>query len=211
MSEKIENHLQPRRTVISFWPFLMWILPLITVYTLGQYIPGAQWRSMNELIALPLVLISVVGYGLLAWRRHNEFALVMFVLSVGFFCREWHFAGTSKGVYVVGAFVGAWFVYRRKEIGSLIKNTPVEIWLWAAFLCYGMSILISRRVFAENHLGLLPMEEQYHIPMEETTETTAHIMLAATCLVAWLQFGKKTDKASHNDISVDSATKKEID
>ena len=192
MSENTEGLLQPRRTVISFWPFVMWILPLVAVYTLGHFgLDHLCGRRLNEQIALPLVLISVVGYGLLAWRRHNEFSLIMFVLSLGFFCREWHFAGTSKGVYVVAAFVGAWFVYRRKEISVLIKNTPVEIWLWSTFLCYGMSLLISRRVFAEKYLGLLPKEEFYHIPLEETTETVAHIMLAATCLVAWFQFAAK--------------------
>jgi len=37
MSENIESLLQPRRTVISFWPFLMWILPLVAVYTLGHF------------------------------------------------------------------------------------------------------------------------------------------------------------------------------
>jgi hypothetical protein len=194
MSEKMETLLQPRRTVVSFWPFILWILPLVAVYSLGQCgLEHLCGRRMNELIALPLVLISVVGYGLLTWQRRNEFALVMFVLSLGFFCREWHFAGTSKGVYVVAAFVGIWFVCRRKSIGALIKNTPVEIWLWSAFLCYGMSQLIARRVFSEKHLGLLPMEEHYHIPLEETMETMAHVMLAATCLVAWLQFGARKD------------------
>jgi len=155
---------------------------------------------VNEQIALPLVLISVVAYGLLAWCRHNEFSLVMFILSLGFFCREWHFAGTSTGVYVVAAFVGAWLIYRRKEIGTLIKNTPVEVWLWAAFLCYALAQLIARRVFAEKYLGLLPNEEQYHIPLEESMETMAHLMLAATSLAAWRQFGAKVDKASQNDI-----------
>jgi hypothetical protein len=188
MSEKIETLLQPRRTVVSFWPFLLWTLPVMAVYTLGQSIPGELWRSTNEGIALPLVMMSVVGYGLLAWRRHNEFALVMFILSLGFFCREWHFAGTSKGVYVVAGFVGVWFLYRRKEISALMKNTPVEIWLWATFLCYGLGQGIARRFFSERHLGLLPMEEQYHIPLEETMETMAHLMLAATCLIAWIQF-----------------------
>ncbi|MFZ9011522.1 MAG: hypothetical protein ACO21J_05455 [Anaerohalosphaeraceae bacterium] len=194
MSEKIENHLHPRRTVVSFCPFLLWTLPLIAVYGLGHWGLG-HWcgRNTNEVIALPLVMVSVVGYGLLAWQRRNEFALLLFVLSLGFFCREWHFAGTSKGVYVVGAFVGAWFLYRRKAIGGLIKDTPVEIWLWSACLCYGMSLLISRRVFAEKYLGLLPMEELYHIPLEETMETMAHVMLAATCLVAWQQFGFRKD------------------
>ncbi|MHC4468812.1 MAG: hypothetical protein ACYSUZ_05515, partial [Planctomycetota bacterium] len=174
--------------------FLLWTLPLIAVYGLGHLGLGHLCgRNTNEAIALPLVMISVVGYGLLAWQRRNEFALVLFVLSLGFFCREWHFAGTSDGVYVVGAFVGAWFLYRRKTIGALIKDTPVEIWLWSACLCYGMSLLIARRVFAEKYLGLLPMEELYHIPLEETMETMAHVMLAATCLVAWQQFGFRKD------------------
>lgn len=204
MSEKIESHLEPRRTVASFFPFLLWIIPFMAVYILGYF--GHEnlcGRGVNEQIALPLVLISVVGYGLLAWRRKNEFALVMFILSVGFFCREWHFAGTSKGVYVVAAFVGGWFLYRRKEISALIKDTPVEIWLWSAFLCYGMGQLIARRVLAEKYLGLLPMEEQYHIPLEETMETMAHLMLAATCLVAWLQFGvRKGNDSKQNEEKV---------
>lgn len=197
MPENMERFLQPRRTVISFWPFLLWILPLIVVYTLGECgLEHLCGRRINEQIALPLVSMSVVGYGLLAWRRHNEFALVMFVLSLAFFCREWHFAGTSKGVYIVAAFVGVWFGYRRKSIGTLIKDTPVEIWLWAALLCYGMSLLISRRVFAEKYTGLLPMEEHYHIPLEESMETMAHLMLAATCLVAWLHFGARKGNSS---------------
>ena len=200
MSKKIESHLSPRRTVVSFWPFILWMLPFTAVYSLGycgfEYLCG---RKVNEQVALPLVLISVVGYGLLAWRRGNEFSLIMFILSLGFFFREWHFAGTSQSVYVVAAFVGAWLTYRRKEIGALIKNTPVEIWLWAALLCYALAQLIARRLFAEKYLGLLPNEEQYHIPLEETMETMAHLMLAATSLAAWRQFGTRIEKASQND------------
>ena len=183
-------YLIPQRKANSFWPLILWTVPFIVVYGLGHFGFGHLCgRGINEQIALPLVLVSVIGYGLLAWRRHNEFSLAIFILSIGFFCREWHFPGTSIGVYVVAAFVCGWFVYRRKKIDALIKHTPVEIWLWAAFLCYAMAQLIARRVFGEKYLGLLPMEEQYHIPLEETMETMAHLMLAATCLVAWCQFG----------------------
>lgn len=191
------NSLGTHRTIFSFWPLLLWVIPFAVVYSLEYWGVGHLCgRRINELIAMPLVLVSVFGYGFLAWRRRNEFSLVMFVLASGFFCREWHFVGTSKGVYVVAAFVGGWFVYRRKQMAALIKNTPVEIWLWATFLCYAMSILISRRIFAERHLGWLPMEELYHISLEETMETMAHLMLAFTCLVAWRQFGagKKNTK-----------------
>lgn len=178
------------RTVLSFWPFMLWLVPLMVVYGLGSLgYDEVCGRTANEEIAMPLVLVSVVTFGLLAWQKRNEFALVLAVLSTGFFLREWHFAGTSAGVYAVIAFVAGWFVYRRRQIAALIKDTPVEIWLWATALCYIMSQLIARRVFGGNYLNLLPMEAVYHIPLEETTETTAHIMLAVTGLVAWNWFG----------------------
>jgi hypothetical protein len=192
MSGKIECHSQPRRTVASFWPFLLWGVPIIAVYTLG-YWELDRWcgREILEQIALPLVLISVVSYGLLAWRRGNEFAKVVFVLSLGIFCREWHFSGTSKGIYILIVCVIGWAIYRRKKITALIKDTPVEIWIWAAGLCYVMSQLIARRAFGESHLNILPMEERYHILLEESVETMAHLILSVTSLFAWRQFDTK--------------------
>lgn len=184
--------LKPRRTVVSFWPFTLWILPFIIVYTLGHW--GLEkWcgREILEQAAIPLVLASVVSFGLLAWRRGNEFAKVLFVLSFGFFCRELHFAGTSKGIYVLIAFVAGWAIYRRKEITALIKDTPVEIWLWAACLCYVLSQVVARRAFGEEHLNILPMEEKYNVAFEETMETLAHSMLAVTSFIAWHQFDRK--------------------
>ncbi|MHC4988825.1 MAG: hypothetical protein ACYTFX_10085 [Planctomycetota bacterium] len=197
MTNDMDASLKPRRTAISFWPFLLWMLPIITVYLLGHF-QLERWcgRSILEQIALPLVLISIVSYGLLAWRRGNELAKILFVLSVGFFCREWHFAGTTKGVYIIAGIVGAWFIYRRNVIRNLIKNTPVEIWLWATFLCYVMSQLIARRVFGEKYLNLLPMEEQYHISLEESMETIAHLVLATTSFVSWKQFDVKKENTN---------------
>ena len=158
--QEFGNSLGTHRTIFSFWPFLLWVLPFAVVYGL-EYLGYGQLcgRRMNESIAMPLLLISVFGYGLLIWRKYNKFLLAMFVLCLDLFCREWHFAGTSKGVYVVAAFVGGWIVYHRRQVAVLIRNTPIEIWLWATFLCYTMSILISRRIFSEKHLGWLPKEE----------------------------------------------------
>lgn len=191
MTDK-DGSLKSQRCARSFWPFLLLLVPVVVVYSLGHWgLEDWSGRRINEPIAMPLVFLSVLGYGALAWYTRNELSLVMFILSIDFFCREWHFPGTTKGVYIVAAVLGCWVVYRRKHIAALIKNTPVEIWLWATFACYLMSIIISRRVFSENHLGLLPMEELYHIPLEETSETMAHIMLAMTCLVAWRQFGTR--------------------
>lgn len=180
----------PSRAVYSFWPFLLWTLPIAAVYGLGVLgLSDLCGRTYNEAIAMPLVFVSAVSYGWLAWKKHNEFAMALAVLSTGFFAREWHFAGTSTGVYIVAAGVAGWFLYRRRRMSQLIKNSPVEIWLWATGLCYVMSQVIARRVFSSDHLGWLPMEETYHIAMEETTETMAHLMLALTSLAAWRWFG----------------------
>ena len=177
--DKSESEMS--RTALSFWPFLLCSLPFAAVYSLGAMGHAEVCgRAGNEAIAMPLVLVSVVSYGVLARKKRNEFAMALAVLSTGFFLREWHFAGTSLGVYIVAAGVAGWFVVRRNRMKKLIKNTPVEIWLWAAGLCYVLSQVIARRVFAANHLGWLPMEEAYHIPLEETMETMAHVMLALT-------------------------------
>ena len=131
----LNEGLQPRN-ILSFWPMLLCLLPfiysyiVIYVYTVkGADLNDQDYRHSYEIIALPLVLVSVLSFGLLAWKKRNEFALVMFVLSTGFFCREWHFVGTSNGIYVVLAIVAGWFILRSKSIDKLIKSEKVERWL----------------------------------------------------------------------------------
>lgn len=185
-----QNQTRSSRTVFSFWPFLLWILPFAAVYGFGAL--GYQevfGRTYNEAIAIPLLFVSAASFGLLARKHRNEFALALAVLSTGFFLREWHFTGTGTAVYVVATGVAGWFVVRRRRMSELIKNTPVEIWLWATGLCYLLSQMIARRMFGGDHLGWLPMEDTYHISLEETMETLAHIMLALTSFAAWRWFG----------------------
>ena len=181
------------RNIFSFCPMLIVLLPFIYVYaTKALGLDYLCSRGSNEIIAMPLVFVSVASFGILVLRKHNEFALIMLLLSVGFFCREWHFAGTSNGIYVVLAIVAGWFVVRRKSIDKLIKGNKVEIWLWATFLCYVAAQLVARRVFSDKYLGFLPREDEYHIFFEETIETTAHLMLMLTSFVSWNQFGSAT-------------------
>jgi len=187
---QLEQDAVSCRPIMSFLPLLAWTLSFVFVYgseALGH--PEIFNKQLNEVVAMPLLFISVVSYALLAWKKRNEFAMAMTVLSVDFFCREWHFAGTSTGVYIVAAFVAVWFLYRHIQMKALIQKTPVEIWLWATGICYLLSQLIARRLFAHNHLGLIPMEAMHHIPLEETMETIAHCMLTITSFIAWRQFG----------------------
>ena len=118
MSEKIESHLQPHRTVVSFWPFLMWMLPFIVVYSLGHFgLEHLCGRGVNEKIALPLVLVSVVGYGMLAWRRHNEFSLVMFVLVSAFSAESGILREPARGSMLLRLLLESGLYTAAKQLG----------------------------------------------------------------------------------------------
>jgi hypothetical protein len=198
---QIEASISSNRRILDFWPFMLWMLPIILVYVLGAL--GYQQllnKRINDTIAqMPLLGIAAISLGWLAWKTRNEFVIVLTLLSFGFFAREWHFEGTTTGVFVVVAILGVWFVLRIHVMRSLIKNTPVEIWVWATAICYLVSQLIAKRVFGPNHLNLLPMERQYEVFLEETAETMAHVMLIITSMIAWRQFGTANSKGNNNE------------
>ena len=104
------------------------------------------------------------------------------MLSGAFFCREWHFAGTSTGVYVVLVLLGFWAFKQRRLFDKFIGKGRFRIWLFSAFATYLLSQLIARRFF--RHL-YLPQEAQLHINLEETVETMAHVMLIVVSFSAW--------------------------
>jgi len=166
----------------EWWPMLCGPLAIAGVYVAAA--TDQQWlvsRAANEDIALPLVAAALVGFAVRAWRFGSEFHLFMAVLCAAFFCREWHFAGTSKGIYIAMALLAVWAVKRRAVFERALSDRRLVVWFWATFVTYVLSQLIARRLF--RHLGM-PLEDQLHVLLEETVETTAHLMMIVTCLVA---------------------------
>jgi hypothetical protein len=149
------------------------------------------WRGANEGIALILVGISIVGFGIQAIKYKQEFQFFMLALCIAFFCREWHFAGTSNGIYVVLVILAVWFFKRQRQIDSFFKGNSVEPWFWATFSCYALSQIIARRVF---RYVSLPREEEMHIYLEESVETMAHIVMIITCAISWFIASRLKDK-----------------
>ena len=159
---------------------------------------GWDWlcsRKTTEILALPLVAVSVISYGVLARRTRNELLIAMTILNVGFFCREWHFVGSGTGIYFVLFGFAGWYLYRRKVIAPMIAGTTMKIWLIATASAYFLSQIIARRVFAERHLGGLPLEEEYHVSFEETFEITGHLLMIVTSFMAWRLFGPDRKQA----------------
>jgi hypothetical protein len=164
------------------WPLLLGPAAMVWVYIANA--TGMRWfvsRGTNENMALALVGVSLLGFVIQAIIYRSEFHLFMAILCGSFFCREWHFAGTSNGIYVMLGILAFWAVKRKDALEGIVGEGHLKVWFWATFSGYVLSQLIARRVFRYVYL---PQEAQLHVLFEESVETMAHIMMIVTCLIA---------------------------
>lgn len=172
--------------ILRWWPLLLGPLGILYVYTLEALGLGEfAGRYINESLAMPIIGLASLVYWASAIRVKSEFHLLLAVLTLGFFFREWHFEGTSGGVYVVLLVCVSWAALRRNQLAPSYYQGHTRYWLIAAIFAYFLSQLIARRVFSANELDLLPYEDVLHISLEETVENVAHLMMLVTSIVAW--------------------------
>jgi len=84
-----------------------------------------------------------------------EIDYILLTMAVNFLCREIHFVGTDNGVVIVAAIVLVWIFYWKDRIWANIeKAKAVQIALVGTAFTYFVSIVIARRVFSVDYLGL---------------------------------------------------------
>lgn len=167
----------------KWWPLLLGPAAMLLVYIAYLYhLERFFSRRINEDIALILLCIALINFCLQACVFRSNFYLFMACLSGAFFCREWHFYGTSIGIYVVLALLAFWWIKQKDVFDRSIGNGRFRIWLVAVFVTYLLSQLIARRVFRYVHLSF---EGHLHTHLEESVETAAHLMLIAASFTAW--------------------------
>ncbi|HEV55871.1 MAG TPA: hypothetical protein ENN87_00020 [Phycisphaerales bacterium] len=182
-AEALHSSAAGLQTLAQWWPLLIGPLAMGVVYV-------ADWagheslvsRQTNESLALVLLSIPLVLFLLRAKMLRSEMHLFMGLLCLAFFCREWHFAGTSKGIYVALALLGLWAVKRKAVLEAALGWGRLRMWLFATAMTYLLSQLIARRVF--RYVGL-PREADLHVLLEETVETAAHLMMIVAAVAAW--------------------------
>jgi len=166
-----------------WWPMLLGPAAMVLVcLTNGTTQQEIFSKGSNEAMALVLVGTALVFFALQAIIFRSEFHLFMAVLCAAFFCREWHFAGTSKGIYVALVLLGIWAVIRRVKFTGVIGKSHLRIWTVTMMATYLLSQLVARRVF--KHIPILPNEDNLHIPLEETLETLAHLTMIVVCVIS---------------------------
>ena len=167
----------------QWWPVLLGFAAMGLVYFAAAFDKlDLIAKGPNENVALILLGISVVGFLIQALLFRSQFHLLMVVLCAGLFCREWHFTHSSLILYVAFALSACWFFWQRELFGRLLAKSQLKIWLVATLATYALSQLISRRLFRHLHL---PAEGDLHIYMEETVETTAHLIMVVVCILAF--------------------------
>jgi len=129
-----------------------------------------------------------------------EIDYILLTMALNFLCREIHFVGTDNGVVTVAAIVLVWTIYWKDRLWANIeKAKAVQIALAGTAFTYFLSILIARRVFSVDNLGLLPNEANVHVALEEILENIAHLYLIFIGIFAFFSIpSKKPEKSDSN-------------
>ncbi len=132
-----------------------------------------QFREIPEIISIPLMACVTAAYASRLRWKPDALAMLLTLLGAAFLCREIHFTGTHRGVYVAVGLLLAWGIAWRKRLKPPLADKRHMAWVYAAACAYVLSQLVSKRVFRR-----IPTfrnsEEFIHIMLEEGMELTAH-------------------------------------
>ncbi|MBN2212362.1 MAG: hypothetical protein JW709_13270 [Sedimentisphaerales bacterium] len=152
------------------WPVLS-IPALFTVVWAWLYAQGILTAPKEKLEIVGLSVIHValaIALVRLMLARHVYFIWLV-GLSGACVCREYHFAGTSTGIYVVLAVLlwSAWWFYG--AMATYFRTRLVVNLLAAVFLCYIISQMLDQQWWR-----FLIGVPAWSSPVEESLEVLGH-------------------------------------
>ncbi|MHC4995246.1 MAG: hypothetical protein ACYTGQ_09365 [Planctomycetota bacterium] len=155
--------------------------PLGIVFVYACYAAGELYfcsRAFNEPLAIVLTTTASLCYLVRVCRSDNPVFKLLLALALAFLCREIHFTGTGKGVYIAIACIGAWAWWKQEQLMEPLRVGRLKPMLIMTAVTYLLSQLIARRVFID-YLPI-PLADELQTNMEEVVENTSHLMLIAT-------------------------------
>ena len=165
-------------SIRGMWCFIPAILGIIFVYWADNHSKNLILKEYHEVLAIFLMSVAVILFLVRSLVYRLEIDYILLTMATNFLCREIHFTGTDNGVVIVGAIVLVWIFYWKDRIRINIENAKlIQIALFGTAFTYFLAILVGRRVFSIDHLGLLPNEANLHVALEEVLENIAHLYL----------------------------------
>lgn len=164
---------------INVW---LMLAPLVSVVSvICAHWLDWQWflsKPLHEGLAIVLVSAAFLILLLRVRRGHGPYFVWFSFLVGSLLFREIHLPWTGKTIYVCLVVALIWGVCWRERILPRLVERRSFPWLFATLFTYFFSQLIARRVFRG-----MPNESLLHVPLEEVTETMAHVMLIVTSFV----------------------------
>jgi len=169
----------PRWGLAAWWPMLLAPLGIAAVYAAR----AVGWeilieKAPHEIAALIILSAALLVCGVRWLIRRDRLHLVLTASSAALLCREIHFAGTHRGIYVAAGLIALWCVLWWRSLKKLVWRTAKGRWLTAAVWSYFVAVLVQRRA-----MKLLPDEEILHVRMEEVCENVAHLVFLIAALI----------------------------
>jgi hypothetical protein len=166
---------------VSYLPMLLPLSGLVLLIGAGAAFPAWFHRLQNWLEVPAPFLVGLAGviYAGKALRTGNRLYILLAALAAALTCREIHFAGTSRGVYVALGVLALWATLWHRRLHRPLRNWRHTSWLLATFAAYFLSQLIARRAFR-----FVPGEHAIHRSLEEGAETVAHLTFIVTACLA---------------------------
>jgi hypothetical protein len=149
-------------------------------------------KDVHEVAAIVLLGIAVGVFALrylYLERRQVRLTLILLVWCVAFLCREIHFTGTHRGIWVAIALIVLWAIWWAPRLKDEIVRYPGRFLMLAAVFTYFCGQLVERRVFRASRLAILPHEQAYHVMIEETIENAGHLLFLAAAVRGILRPG----------------------
>ena len=182
----------------GYGAFIPAIVGMVFVYWAENNAKYLILKEYHEILAICLMGIAVILFLVRSLLYRLEIDYILLTMAVNFLCREIHFIGTDNAVVIVAAIVLVWIIYWKDRIWGNIENAKsVQIALVGTTFTYFLSIVIARRVFSVDNLGLLPNEQDVHVALEEILENIAHLYLILTGVFAFFSIpSKKSEKSN---------------
>jgi hypothetical protein len=114
------------------------------------------------------------------WRARGLLPKMLAALTGALFLREWHFWGTSEAFYVAFAGLSIWAYMRRDDLAEWLHSAASRGLLAGAFWTYAISQILDR-----HFLLSLPGYLSWHNNIEETLETSGHVMVLALVVLTY--------------------------
>lgn len=193
LSTSVKFHLTSILLMLRVPSVLIWLYPFLVgavvwmLSTTPLALPFS--KPYQEVFAVTILIINLIIMTIVHMKMRQSLTLWLLLLGVALLCRELHFYGTHRGFYIALILLVGWYAVKRVQLAGGIKTTGGGKLLVGAMWTYAMSKVMDR-----NYLDFLPEYSRWANHVEESMESSGHLLILSTSIVILLFWRKQNNK-----------------